>query len=135
MERKILVMEKIIFTILLLSLNVNAFGQTICVFPLNNKEIKIEKYQYYNVLTIYNNKKQVVDSCHHSQKEEIEFYIDNEPMKINRKALKKYYTLSDFITGKINSGCEFLVFKIGQKYYQKIEVQVEIDTAPPLPKE
>ena len=89
MERKILVMEKIIFTILLLSLNVNAFGQTICVFPLNNKEIKIEKYQYYNVLTIYNNKKQVVDSCHHSQKEKIKFYIDNEPMKINRKALKK----------------------------------------------
>ena len=71
MERKILVMEKIIFTILLLSLNVNTFGQTICVFPLfplNNKEIKIEKYQYYNVLTIYNNKKQVVDSCNHSQK-------------------------------------------------------------------
>ena len=135
MERKILVMEKIIFTILLLSLNVNAFGQTICVFPLNNKEIKIEKYQYYNVLTIYNNKKQVVDSCHHSQKEEIKFYIDNEPMKINRKALKKYYTLSDFITSKINSGCEFLVFKIEQKYYQKIEVQVEIDTAPPPPEE
>lgn len=128
-------MEKIIFTILLLSLNVNAFGQTICVFPLNNKEIKIEKYQYYNVLTVYNNEKQAVDSCHHSQKEEIKFYIDNEPMKINRKALKKYYTLSDFITGKINSGCEFLAFKIGQKYYQKIEVQVEIDTAPPLPKE
>ncbi len=126
-------MEKIIFTILLLSLNVNAFGQTICVFPLNNKEIKIEKYQYYNVLTVYNNEKQAVDSCCHSQ--EIEFYIDNEPMKINRKALKKYYTLSDFIAGKINSGCEFLVFKIGQKYYQKIEVQVEIDTAPPLPKE
>ena len=47
MERKILVMEKIIFTILLLSLNVNAFGQTICVFPLHNKKIKIEKYQYY----------------------------------------------------------------------------------------
>lgn len=135
MERKILVMEKIIFTILLLSLNVNAFGQTICVFPLNNKEIKIEKYQYYNVLTVYNNENQAVDSCCHSQKEEIKFYIDNEPMKINRKALKKYYTLSDFITGKINSGCEFLVFNIGQKYYQKIEVQVEIDTAPPLPKE
>ena len=128
-------MGKIIFTILLLSLNVNAFGQTICVFPLNNKEIKIEKYQYYNVLTIYNNEKQVVDSCYHSQEKEIRLYIDTKPMKINRKALKKYYTLSDFITGKINSGCEFLAFKIGQKYYQKIEVQVEIDTAPPLPKE
>jgi len=128
-------MGKIIFTILLLSLNVNAFGQTICVFLLNNKEIKIEKYQSYNVLTIYNNEKQVVDSCYHSQEKEIRLYIDTKPMKINRKALKKYYTLSDFITGKINSGCGFLVFKIGKKYYEKIEVQVEIDTAPPLPKE
>ena len=128
-------MGKIIFTILLLSLNVNAFGQTICVFPLNNKEIKIEKYQYYNVLTIYNNKKQVVDSCYHSQEKEIRLYIDTKPMKINRKALKKYYTLSDFIAGKINSGCDFIAFKIGKKYYEEIEVQVEIDTAPPPPEE
>ena len=128
-------MGKIIFTILLLSLNVNAFGQTICVFLLNNKEIKIEKYQSYNVLTIYNNKKQVVDSCYHSQKKEIRLYIDTKPMKINRKALKKYYTLSDFIAGKINSGCDFIAFKIGKKYYEEIEVQVEIDTAPPPPEE
>ena len=128
-------MGKIIFTILLLSLNVNAFGQTICVFLLNNKEIKIEKYQSYNVLTIYNNEKQVVDSCYHSQEKEIRLYIDTKPMKINRKALKKYYTLSDFIAGKINSGCDFFAFKIGKKYYEEIEVQVEIDTAPPPPEE
>jgi hypothetical protein len=128
-------MGKIIFTILLLSLNVNAFGQTICVFLLNNKEIKIEKYQSYNVLTIYNNEKQVVDSCYHSQEKEIRLYIDTKPMKINRKALKKYYTLSDFIAGKINSGCDFIAFKIGKKYYEEIEVQVEIDTAPPPPEE
>ncbi len=128
-------MGKIIFTILLLSLNVNAFGQTICVFLLNNKEIKIEKYQSYNVLTIYNNEKQVVDSCYHSQEKEIRLYIDTKPMKINRKALKKNYTLSDFIAGKINSGCDFIAFKIGKKYYEEIEVQVEIDTAPPPPEE